>query len=213
MNQPICECGHEKEKHQGVLKPECEEQTGDELLCTCNSFLPQKESEKVSDCCGADIKEFSKGFIDDGGKRGGYWYCKKCGNECNVAAPMKTESWEEEFDNDRTLGGGFRDLKILLRGINETDTDKAIDEHIVLIKSFISRLIAQREAVAREEGKCDTFLNSGIIEASVASAESRMLEKAVEVVKSNSKGAFTDDAGNDCWYVDELLEALNSLKQ
>lgn len=37
------------------------------------------------------------------------------------------------------------------------------------------------------------------------------LREALEVVKENRKGAFTDDAGNDCWYVDDLCKAIERL--
>ena len=38
------------------------------------------------------------------------------------------------------------------------------------------------------------------------------IEGCVELVKMNSKGSFTDDAGNDCWYIDELIETLSKQK-
>ena len=34
------------------------------------------------------------------------------------------------------------------------------------------------------------------------------IEGCVKIVKMNSKGSFTDDAGNDCWYIDELVKTL-----
>jgi len=39
-----------------------------------------------------------------------------------------------------------------------------------------------------------------------ALAEER--ERVMGIIKSNSKGAFTDDGGNNCWYVDDLLSSL-----
>ena len=38
------------------------------------------------------------------------------------------------------------------------------------------------------------------------------IEGCVKIVKMNSKGSFTDDAGNDCWYIDELIETLSKQK-
>ena len=38
------------------------------------------------------------------------------------------------------------------------------------------------------------------------------IDRCVEIVKMNSKGSFTDDAGNDCWYIDELIETLSKQK-
>ncbi len=35
--------------------------------------------------------------------------------------------------------------------------------------------------------------------------------RVVEMVKGNHKGTFTDDAGNDCWYIDELVEAITNI--
>lgn len=38
------------------------------------------------------------------------------------------------------------------------------------------------------------------------------LEEAIAIVKSNSKGSFTDNTGNECWYIDELISNLQALK-
>jgi hypothetical protein len=38
-----------------------------------------------------------------------------------------------------------------------------------------------------------------------------MLERVREEINMNQIGSFTDDAGNDCWYIDDLLKALDNL--
>ena len=35
-------------------------------------------------------------------------------------------------------------------------------------------------------------------------------QRIVEIIKSNSKGSFTDDAGNNCWYIDSLLDLITN---
>ncbi len=40
-----------------------------------------------------------------------------------------------------------------------------------------------------------------------------VLSDVGELVKSNSKGSFTDDGGHDCWYIDSLLSHLTKLKE
>ena len=32
------------------------------------------------------------------------------------------------------------------------------------------------------------------------------------IVKENRKGTFTDDGGNDCWYIDDLVKELKILE-
>lgn len=34
-------------------------------------------------------------------------------------------------------------------------------------------------------------------------------ERIKELVQENHDGTFTDDGGNDCWYIDKLVEALD----
>lgn len=36
-------------------------------------------------------------------------------------------------------------------------------------------------------------------------------ERIIKLVKSNSKGSFTDVGGNDCWYIDDLVKNLSTL--
>ena len=33
--------------------------------------------------------------------------------------------------------------------------------------------------------------------------------RILEIIKGNYKGAFTDDAGHNCWYVDDLVKIIN----
>ena len=38
-----------------------------------------------------------------------------------------------------------------------------------------------------------------------------MMKKVKTLININQKGTFTDDAGNNCWYIDDLLKALEDL--
>lgn len=37
------------------------------------------------------------------------------------------------------------------------------------------------------------------------------LKDVIDMVKENREGSFTDDGGNDCWYIDELVKQLQLL--
>lgn len=54
----------------------------------------------------------------------------------------------------------------------------------------------------------ESFFESAIKE---ATEEER--ERIIEFVQENRKGTFTDDGGNDCWYIDDLVKALKELSQ
>ena len=47
--------------------------------------------------------------------------------------------------------------------------------------------------------------------AKVATLLSSQLKEVLELVQSNTEGTFTDDGGNDCWYIDKLVEAIKEL--
>jgi hypothetical protein len=51
-------------------------------------------------------------------------------------------------------------------------------------------------------------LRQALIQAYVAG-----LEDVSKLVASNSKGSFTDDGGNDGWYIDDLLSHISQLKE
>jgi len=127
-----------------------------------------------------------------------------CREKKEKEAPKPPEKWEVEL----------RKACYIRPATAEEGNDIYQDIH-----GKIYRLLATERAAGREEGKCDTFLNSGIIEASVASAESRMLEEAVEVIEGkyiiegveSHTEALIQSAVNA--QLDLILEALNSLKQ
>lgn len=50
-----------------------------------------------------------------------------------------------------------------------------------------------------------------IVEDFLAQQQSLLLDKVKEIVSGNYKGAFIDDGGFECWYVDDLLKSLDSL--
>jgi len=37
-----------------------------------------------------------------------------------------------------------------------------------------------------------------------------LLEKIIKEVQQNQEGTFTDEGGNDCWYIDKLIERLKT---
>lgn len=43
--------------------------------------------------------------------------------------------------------------------------------------------------------------------------EKRVRGEIIEVIKGNYKGSFTDNAGYDCWYIDDLVSLLDSTKE
>lgn len=47
------------------------------------------------------------------------------------------------------------------------------------------------------------FLKSALLE---------QQEQIVNIIQGNYKGSFTDDGGNDCWYVDDLVSIIKDLK-
>jgi len=95
--------------------------------------------------------------------------------------PTKND-WEERFDSDPVIGGGFRDLRIMLR--TREGIDSAIDEHQSAIKAFIAR----EKKLSEEE----------------------TLKKVLEVVKSRKAeyhkgGSFWDQAETA---IDKVLSDL-----
>lgn len=73
----------------------------------------------------------------------------------------------------------------------------------------------------RPRAEIETFLTEKLTEAlhqksmSDVAMAFEMGQKAREaeimkIVEENSKGSFTDDAGNDCWYIDDLLAAIKT---
>ena len=41
----------------------------------------------------------------------------------------------------------------------------------------------------------------------VEEAKQQLLAEVLDMITTNQKGTFTDDGGNDCWYIDELVRA------
>jgi hypothetical protein len=47
----------------------------------------------------------------------------------------------------------------------------------------------------------------------ILQAKQEGIEEAINWVQVNQKGTFTDEAGHDCWYIDDLVKALKELKK
>jgi len=41
----------------------------------------------------------------------------------------------------------------------------------------------------------------------LATAKQQLLAEVLDMITTNQKGTFTDEGGNDCWYIDELVQA------
>ena len=39
-----------------------------------------------------------------------------------------------------------------------------------------------------------------------------IISEIIDLVKENREGTFTDDGGNDCWYIDDLVKELKILE-
>ena len=50
------------------------------------------------------------------------------------------------------------------------------------------------------------------IRTELAKAKGEERERIIEFVQINQKGTFTDDGGNDCWYIDDLVNSLKEKK-
>lgn len=41
----------------------------------------------------------------------------------------------------------------------------------------------------------------------------QLISEIEGIVKENRKGTFTDEGGNDCWYIDDLVKELKILEK
>lgn len=55
----------------------------------------------------------------------------------------------------------------------------------------------------------EVWHNEKVAEA-VAKEKREMVAKVIELVQVNAEGAFTDDAGYDCWYLEDLIKFIES---
>ena len=78
---------------------------------------------------------------------------------------------------------------------------KILEEFDDRLKEFVPTNTDQDIYLLAEDFK--SFLSEKLDQ---ARAEERA--RLMGIIKSNSKGAFTDDGGNNCWYVDDLLSSL-----
>lgn len=49
-----------------------------------------------------------------------------------------------------------------------------------------------------------------LIRTAIEDARKEERERIIKIIQSNSKGSFTDDGGNDCWYINDLVELLTN---
>lgn len=39
-----------------------------------------------------------------------------------------------------------------------------------------------------------------------------VIDAVIEKIQENTEGTFSDEGGNDCWYIDKLVEMLGQMK-
>lgn len=110
------------------------------------------------------------------------------------APSQQIEGWRERFDET-----DFMTLKIS-HLTHQNQLDVVRHEVKVFIEQEISR--AKAEATANE-----VFMESRVAAAKVVAIQEER-ERLAGLIRENRKGSFTDDAGNDCWYVDDLLKVI-----
>lgn len=71
--------------------------------------------------------------------------------------------------------------RFMNNGVNGILDDKFQDQKLLLVKDFISSLLEQQK------------------------------KEIIEEVKENQKGQFENDAGNICWYLDDLIKMLKNI--
>jgi len=52
----------------------------------------------------------------------------------------------------------------------------------------------------------------GFLSLALTTYRAQVLEEVKDFVKVNQEGTFTADDGSDCWYIDELVEGIETLK-
>jgi len=97
----------------------------------------------------------------------------------------ETESWEVRFDKE--FGEVNPDIKHFIR--TEIEAAHTVDNKVVT----------------------KLFWKEGY-ELGVRVERNRVFDEVIEMIKENQKGTFTDDGGNDCWYIDDLEKKINQLK-
>jgi len=107
-------------------------------------------------------------------------------------APMKTESWEKEFDEAMRLFAYKYSSELIENayGVSKTFLDEQF-------KKLFSSLLTKERAAAEKECSLD-HTREEWIEAKIAAAEASMLAKALSVVPEKRESDFTA--------IDELLE-------
>jgi len=93
-------------------------------------------------------------------------------------------------------------------------TTKKIEQEVTQELGYVSALFMTQECKGTEivmptkELKEASDRISLYVSSLIQQALAEERERVLGIIKSNSKGAFTDDGGNNCWYVDDLLASL-----
>lgn len=88
---------------------------------------------------------------------------------------------------------------------NPTKTNSEHEEAFIKLLELVRE---GHEATVNEE-EVEEYHNK--LKDFLAHQQSLLLDKVKEIVSGNFKGAFIDDGGSECWYVDDLLQSLDSL--
>lgn len=83
---------------------------------------------------------------------------------------------------ERIIIDAVQNVSVRRNGLDTWD-NQAYDESV----TFWTRKINKKFTTQREE----------------------IISEIIDLVKENRKGTFTDDGGNDCWYIEYLVKKLN----
>lgn len=96
---------------------------------------------------------------------------------------------------------------------NKTVVEKLIEEKNKFMLRYLQAMEVYDARLAEDyDVAFDKKITEAIEAAKLEGAEEER-ERFIGFLKENHKGAFRDDGGNDCWYVEDLVEALNPPKQ
>ncbi len=65
--------------------------------------------------------------------------------------------------------------------------------------------------IAYNERNPEKFKN--FISKTLQQQREEIIKEIEGIVKENRKGTFTDEGGNDCWYIDDLVKELKVLEK
>ena len=77
------------------------------------------------------------------------------------------------------------------------------------LKKQIERILKELEVETLDNELVNELLS--LFNSNLKEQREGIIREVEELVEGNYKGAFTDDGGNNCWYVDDLIILLKKL--